>query len=105
MDIITGIIMGALPSFVLGIIGYRINRKADVRYEQHQAEKKERAEADYLLMEMVQAGADLSYACAMAIKRGEPNGEIEAGAESYEKAKARYTSYIRQKFTESQNGL
>ena len=58
--------------------------------DQATARKKE----SLLSLEVTMAAAKLSYACAAAIKRGEPNGEMEEAMESYEKAKSAYYHFI-----------
>lgn len=90
----------ACPSIVTGVIAYRINKKGDERHAEAEKRHDERVKAERLSMEMQNATADLSYANAMAIKRGTPNGEIEAGIASYEKAKRDYFNFINKKYLE-----
>lgn len=89
-----------LPSLIVAVVGYRINKKTDRRYEEAQKQHKERVKAEKLSMEMQLATADLAYASAMALKRGKANGEVEKGVASYEKAKADYFEFINGKYIE-----
>lgn len=79
---------------------------------QHVQEKRERGEEereeslkkrDLLSLEMQMASAKLSYAVAMAVKRGTPNGEIEDGIKSYEEAKTKYMAFLNELATEHIN--
>lgn len=90
----------ACPSIVTGVIAYRINKKGDQRHEEAEKRHDERVEAEKLQMEVQLATADLSYASAMALKRGKANGEVEAGIASYEKAKRDYFNFINKKYLE-----
>ena len=46
----------------------------------------ERLEAENVQVSLLVASAKLSYALAMAAKRGAPNGEVEDGVEQYREA-------------------
>ncbi len=94
------ILTPAIPSIIAAVIVYRVNKKADLRYNEAQKQHDERVKAERLSMEMQLATADLSYATAMAIKRGKANGEVEAGIASYEKAKKDYFDFINSKYVE-----
>ena len=94
------ILAPVVPSIIAAVIAYRINKKADTRYSETQKQHDERVKAERLSMEMQLATADLSYATAMAIKRGKANGEVEAGIASYEKAKRDYFDFINSKYVE-----
>lgn len=94
------ILLPALPSIVAAVIAYRINKKSDQRHVEAEKRHDERVKAERLSMEMQLATADLSFATAMAIKRGKANGEVEAGIASYEKAKKDYFNFINSKYVE-----
>lgn len=47
-----------------------------------------------LSIQFMKANAELSYAVAMAIKRGAPNGEIDEAIKTYEKAKYEYLEFL-----------
>lgn len=91
---ITAFIGAVIPSLFVGIILGIMNRKADKRYEEEKERAKERAEAASVQLQMVTASAALSYACAVALKRGETNGEVEDGIAKYALAKKRFDDYL-----------
>jgi hypothetical protein len=86
-----------LTSIALGVFGSRM-RKASQRREQ--AERNRRKEAK-LNLDLTFATAQLSYAVAMAIKRGRPNGEVEQGVEAYEAALQAYRKFEREQLADS----
>lgn len=60
-------------------------------------ERNDMAKQESLLsLKMMAANNKLSYACAMAIKRGRPNGEVEEAVEAYEEAKQEYDAFLMQ---------
>ncbi len=84
MEIIT--IISAITSAlgVGAIISGGINRR--MTKAEKDAEKKDAARTKemILLLTGVKAAGALSYATAVAIKRGHANGEVEKGVEAYE---------------------
>lgn len=53
-----------------------------------------RKQETLLALDLQMATAKLSFATAMAIKRGRPNGEIEEGVDAFESAKKRYLDFL-----------
>lgn len=87
-------LLGLVPSIVISMVTFYIQRgqkQRDAISEQHRQAQREEA---LLSMELNMASAQLSYACAMAIKRGSPNGEVEEGIEVYNKAKSDYNHFL-----------
>ena len=76
----------------------RAQDKKDTTYEENY---KARCKESLLSLEMITATADLSYATAIAVKRGYANGEVEVGIESYEKAKESYRLFMTEQATKS----
>lgn len=97
-SIVAGIILASIPSIVAAVTAYRINHKADERYNEQKEQHDERVTAEQLQMEMQLATAELAYATAIAIKRGKANGEVEAGIDSYERAKTNYIKFVNEKY-------
>lgn len=93
-DWITPLLSAVVPSLVCGILlalfGRRQNSK-DAAVEQRAAARKKES---LLSLEMNMANAKLSYAIAMAIKRGSPNGEVEEAIEAYDAAKKKYFEFL-----------
>lgn len=65
---------------IAGIINRRL---AKVEAEAEEKEKARAAEM-VLLLTGIKAAGSLSYASAIALKRGHANGEVEAGVKDYE---------------------
>ena len=68
----------------------RRQKKRDKLAEEN-AEKRKRE--SLLSLEMMNANNKLSYALAMAVKRGYPNGEVEAALETYSEAESAYAHF------------
>lgn len=84
-----------LPGIVVGAILYywqRKQRQQDAWNNQQQATKVDR---DMLELDLLVAAAQLSYAVAMAQKRGTPNGEMETAIEQYEKSMEKFRQFER----------
>lgn len=75
----------------------RGQNKSDNQKEEHEQARKEES---LLMLELVMASAKLSYACAMALKRGKANGEVEEGVKSYEEAKSKYYHFLNEQAKE-----
>ena len=78
--------MAILPSLTVGILLAIFNKRQQKKASVIEEEKEARLESEYLQLNLTVATAQLAYAVAMAVKRGEPNGEIEDGIEAYDKA-------------------
>ena len=65
------------------IVGYTVKRWFEKRDKKQDEKETARLEYEQVMLEVTDASAKLSYALAMAIKRGSPNGEVEAGIKAY----------------------
>lgn len=67
-----------------------------VQREQKRRQKRRKEEQQEMLLQlrMIQAGNELSHACAMALKRGKANGEVEAAEESYRQCRQEYEAFL-----------
>jgi hypothetical protein len=54
-------------------------------------------------MELQMATAKMSYAVAMALKRGHANGEVEEAIEAYEEARKKYLDFLNEHAAEHLN--
>lgn len=77
-----------------GTLIFYFQRSQKKRDDKKEALDEARKEESLLLLELVMASAKLSYACAVAIKRGKANGEVEEGVKAYEDAKAKYYHFL-----------
>lgn len=94
------LLLGLLGDAVIGIVVFSVTRKmAQSQQKKDEVEKvrhESKTQLELLHLQLVNAGNSLSYAVAMAVKRGTPNGEIEAGIKKYKEAKKAYFDYLTQ---------
>ena len=76
------------------IVSGFLNRKLAKAAEKAEEDEKTRQHETVLILKGVKASGALSYATAMAIKRGHPNGEVEKGIEAYEKWEKDIDSFL-----------
>ena len=89
------IFFAILPSVIVGIGMALFHRKVSKRDKYADSLAGARQESDKILLDLVLAIAQLSYAVAMAIKRGTPNGEIEEGIKQYNKSLNNFREFER----------
>ena len=97
------VIAAILPSLTVGILLAIFNRKQQKEIKRKEEKEAEKLESAVLELNLVVATAQLSYAVAMALKRGEPNGEIEEGIEAYEKAMSDFRKFERKQIVKGWN--
>lgn len=85
-----------LPSLTVGVLMAIFNRRQANRDEAARKMTEEQRRESVLQIELIMATAKLSYAVAMAIKRGKANGEVEEGLIAYEKATKRYDEFLKE---------
>ena len=88
------LIYAIAPSLLVGVIMALFNRRQRHRDAQMDARSEARKRETLLALDLQMATAKLSFATAMAIKRGNPNGEIEEGVDAFESAKKRYLEFL-----------
>ena len=92
------VISAIAPSLIVGIVLFYWERRQK-KHDNHTNERdKLQIEADMRRLYLEVATAQLSYAVAMAIKRGSPNGEIEEALESYNSAMKKFRQFERKQF-------
>lgn len=82
--------ISAIAAVVVAFVGVR-GEKRSKRAERRAAE---REQIYQLQMEMQTANTELTKAIAIAIKRGYPNGEIEAAFATVGKTEEKYNKYL-----------
>ena len=90
------IVFGILQTVVFGMAVFYLKRaqeKRDTAAGGHAAAQKQ---AELLQLEMIWANNKLSYACAMALKRGHANGEGEDALLAYNAAREKYSAFLRE---------
>lgn len=94
MNEIVAFVLGLLPSIIAGIVAFYVQRGQKRRDAHFEERSKARKRESLLSLELTMASAKLSYACAMALKRGCANGEVEDAVKDYDKAKHAYYEFM-----------
>lgn len=89
-------IIQLLPAIITGLFLFYWQREQKRRDETKAEKGKLKETGETVEYEMIEAAMELSYATAMAWKNGQPNGEVEAGIEFYNKAKHDKENYDRE---------
>lgn len=90
-----------IPGLIVGIVMAQWNKQQKSRDDERRESEKERIKSETLRISLLLSTAQLSYAVAMAIKRGRPNGEIEAGIEQYDKSMKKFREYEREQIAKN----
>lgn len=91
----------AVPAILVGLVMLFFNTKQDKRNKEADAKEEQKKKSDKAQLSLLLAAAKLSYACAMAMKNGHPNGEIEDGIEQYKEAIKDFKHLEREVFVEN----
>lgn len=89
------IVQAALPSLLVAVVMALFNRGQKKRDAATHEREAARLEAESVQVSLLVASAKLSYALAMAVKRGAPNGEVEAGIEQYRESMKAFKKFER----------
>ena len=100
MEILQAFLWAVAPSTVVGVFVAWLNHKQKERDALEEKREHDRLKSEQLRIDMLMAACKLSYAVAMAVKRGKPNGEIEEGVEEYKKSMANFKRFERKKIAE-----
>lgn len=93
----TEFISDVLPSLFVGVVMYFWERRQR-KFEKEMVEKeKVRTRGELVKLDLTCATAALTYATAMAVKRGSANGELETAIENYETAMESFRKFEREK--------
>ncbi len=99
-DWVTAAISAAIPSVLCGVFMAWFNRKQNRKDAQMERRAEARRREGLLSLELQMATAKLSYATAMALKRGKANGEVEEGIVAYEAARKKYLAFLNEQAAE-----
>lgn len=92
-------IISLLPAIITGSVLFYVQRSQKKRDKIVDERAKTRERETYVMLKLELAAAQLSYATAMAIKRGTPNGEIEEGIRQYDKALKGFREFEREQLS------
>ncbi len=88
------VLASVIQTVTVSLIVFFMQRKQKLRDDAAEKRADARKKESLLALDMNMANAKLSYAVAMAVKRGKANGEIEEGVAAYGDAKKRYTDFL-----------
>lgn len=92
---IESFLLAILPSLCVSVIMVYFNKANKKKEEELKLAEESRREGEKVQLELIFSAVKLSFAVAMAIKRGSPNGEIEEGIVHYKKAMDSFKQYER----------
>ena len=93
-------LIAIVPTLAVGIFMLYFSRGQKKRDDASIDSAKARKEECLLSLELQMAIAKLSYATAVALKRGYANGEVETEIEAYELAQRKYYTFMGVQATE-----
>ena len=97
-------IIGAIaPGILVGLVLFYWERRQKRTDVDRSALEQSQIESDLLRLDLEVATAQLSFAVAMAVKRGTPNGEMEEALERYQKAIAKFRAFERKQLIKNEN--
>lgn len=94
-------ILAIMPSIFVGIVMAIYNKKQSQRDDDAKEREELRIEGENVRLNLLLSANKLSYAVAMAIKRGTPNGEVEEGIEQYKTAMEEFKRFERKLVTKT----
>lgn len=97
MEILIEIIKAVAPGIIVGIVMYYWNRKQNERSAELDEQEQFMKRKDAVVIALLVATAELSYAVTMAIKRGSPNGEVEIAVDRYNRAMRKFRDLERER--------
>lgn len=100
-EIISRLLWACAPGIIVGVIMALWNKQQKGREDERRTAERERIKSETLRISLLLSTAQLSYAVAMAIKRGSPNGEIEVGIEQYDKAMKKFREFEREQIAKN----
>ena len=96
MDTVVKLVWAVVPGIIVGVIMAIWNSKQK-KHDKKTAEMEQAAVRESTLrLSLLVATAQLSYAVAMAYKRGQPNGEMEVGIDQYNRAMTKFREFERE---------
>ncbi len=97
------LIAAIAPSIFVGIVLFYWERRQKRKDALTAAHEECVVEGDMRRLDLEVATAQLSYAVAMAVKRGSPNEEMESAIEAYEEAMEKFRKFERKQMAMNAN--
>ena len=95
-------LLGLLPGLATAVIVFYVQRRQNKNDAKEEGLAKAKRAETKLSLDLQMATAKLSYAVAMAVKRGTPNGEIEEGIKAYKDALEEFQKFEREQLSRLQ---
>ena len=99
MEHVVQMFWAVVPGVIVGIVMAVWNKRQKDHETRREEHEKQADRGQVLQLSLLVATAQLSYAVAMAWKRGKPNGEVEVGVDAYNKAMDKFREYERELVT------
>lgn len=96
MEWVIGVLSACIPSLLVGIVLAVWERRQTKKAKAAEMREDTARKKDALVLSLLVATAELSYAQVMALKRGSPNGEVESALERYNKAMGKFRAFERE---------
>lgn len=100
MNIMTQIILAALPGILTGVVLAVWNRKQNQRDKRADEKEAKRRKYETLQLDLLVTTAELSRATAIAMKYGHTNGETTEALNNYDRAIKNFREFEREKLAE-----
>lgn len=97
MEWLIEIFKAIVPGLIVGIVMFYWDKKQNAKSTEAAEHEQYAKRKDVVVISLLVATAELSYAIAMAIKRGRPNGEVETATERYNKAMKKFKDLERER--------
>jgi hypothetical protein len=98
------IVKTLLPSIVVGLVLFYWQRQQKRRDDNDDCRSAAQKEEAMLSLKLQRANAKMSYACAMALKNGKMNGELEKAIAAYNQADEQWNVFMNAQATEKLMG-
>ena len=89
-----GFLLAILPSLCVSAVMAVFNARQKKREKETDARADARKRESLLGLKLTMATAKMSFAVAMAVKRGHANGEVEDAMKDYEAARKEYLQFL-----------
>ncbi len=96
IQLIISFLWAIAPGIIVGIVLAVWNKKQNKKIKADDEKEANEKRKDSLVISLLVATAELSYATTMAIKRGSPNGEVEVAVKRYNKAMDKFREFERE---------
>lgn len=94
-ELLSQLFWAVCPSIIVGIVMAFWNSRQNKANADRKKQEDMRYKSEILRIDLLVATAQLSYATAVALKRGYANGEVEEGVKAYNAALTKFREFER----------